>query len=112
MELLQPISALLVANCVVVLAAMVQTSTGMGFGMIAAPLLALISLEYVPDPMLFINLSLSLIMLGDGRANVVQRDIAFLLPTILLGTAAGTAIIMLLPTETLGSGCTDFRLSA
>ncbi len=102
MEFTQPISSLLLANGVVILAALVQTSTGMGFGMIAAPLLALVSLEYVPGPMLFINLFLSLLMLGDGRANVVQREVAFLLPTILIGTAIGAAIVMLVPTDTLG----------
>ena len=102
MDLAQSIPSLLVANCVAVLASMVQTSTGMGFAMIAAPLLALISFEYVPGPMLLTNLFLSLLMLGDGRANVVQREVAFLLPTILIGTVIGAAIVMLVPTETLG----------
>ncbi len=102
MELIQPLSTILIANSVVVLSALVQTSTGMGFGMIAAPLLALVSLEFVPGPMLFVNLFLSLIMLGDGRANVVRHEITFLLPTILLGTIMGAAIVMLVPTDILG----------
>lgn len=102
MELTQPNSSLLIANAIVVLGSLVQTSTGMGFGMIAAPLLALVSLQYVPGPMLFINVFLSLLMLGDGRAKVVQKEVAFLLPTILLGTVLGAAIIMLVPTDTLG----------
>ncbi len=102
MELTQPISSLVIANCVVVLGSLVQTSTGMGFAMIAAPLLTLISLDFVPGPMLFINLFLSLLMLGDGRANVVQKEVALLLPTILVGTVVGAAVVMLVPTETLG----------
>ncbi len=102
MEITQPLTTLLIANGIVIFGALVQTATGMGFGMIAAPLLALVSLEFVPGPMLFVNLFLSLIMLGDGRANVVSREIALLLPTILLGTVMGAAIVMLVPTDTLG----------
>ena len=47
----------------------------MGFGMIADPLLALISLDCVPGPMLFVNLFLSLLMLGDGRSFVVRKEV-------------------------------------
>ncbi len=70
--------------------------------MIAAPLLALISLEYVPGPMLFVNLFLSLLMLGDGRTFVVRREIAFLLPTIAIGTIFGAVVVAILPAQTLG----------
>ncbi|ABG30509.1 sulfite exporter TauE/SafE family protein [Roseobacter denitrificans] len=102
MELTQPLSSLLVANGVVVLASLVQTSTGMGFGMIAAPLLALISLEFVPGPMLFVNVFLSLLMLSDGRNHVVRKEVTLLLPTIFVGTLIGAAVIMLLPVDILG----------
>lgn len=102
MELTQPIASLVMANCIVVFGALVQTSTGMGFGMIAAPLLALVSFEFVPGPMLFTNLFLSLLMLGDGRANVVYKEVVILLPTILAGTVAGAAVLMLVPKDVLG----------
>lgn len=102
MELDLPLSSLLIANGVVIFSAIVQTATGMGFGMIAAPLLALISLELVPGPMLFVNLFLSLLMLGDGRSHVVRREVVLLLPTILVGTAIGAAIVMALPGDILG----------
>ncbi|WP_341864199.1 sulfite exporter TauE/SafE family protein [Gymnodinialimonas sp. 57CJ19] len=102
MDLTQSIPSLVIANCVVVLAAVVQTSTGMGFGMIAAPMLALVSFEYVPGPMLFINLFLSLLMLGDGRAHVVRAEVKVLLPMILAGTMLGAAILLLVPADTLG----------
>lgn len=71
--------------------------------MIAAPLLALISIEFVPGPMLFVNLFLSLFMLGDGRSHVVRREIAILCPSILIGTLAGVAILSRVPSETLGT---------
>ena len=102
MELTQSLPSLLVANGFVVFASLVQTSTGMGFGMIAAPLLALISLDCVPGPMLFVNLFLSLLMLGDGRSFVVRKEVTLLLPTIFVGTLIGAAIIMLLPGDILG----------
>lgn len=102
MELDLPLSSLLIANGVVIFSAIVQTATGMGFGMIAAPLLALISLELVPGPMLFVNLFLSLLMLGDGRSQIVRREVVLLLPTILVGTAIGAAIVMALPGDILG----------
>jgi len=70
--------------------------------MIAAPLLALISIEFVPGPMLFVNLFLSLFMLGDGRSHVVRREILALCPAILIGTLIGVAILSRIPRATLG----------
>lgn len=102
MEVTHSFLSFLVANCAVVLASIVQTSTGMGFAMIAAPLLALISLEFVPGPMLFVNLFLSLFMLGDGRSYVVRREIVILCPMILIGTLVGVVILSSVPSGTLG----------
>ena len=101
MELSHSLLQYILANCAVVTASFVQTSTGMGFAMIAAPMLALISLEFVPGPMLFVNLFLSLFMLGDGRSHVVRREIATLCPTILVGTLAGVAILTRVPSDWL-----------
>ncbi|WP_299154881.1 sulfite exporter TauE/SafE family protein [uncultured Tateyamaria sp.] len=101
MELSHSLLAYIIANSAVVVASLVQTSTGMGFAMIAAPLLALISLEFVPGPMLFVNLFLSLFMLGDGRSHVERREIATLCPTILIGTLIGAAILARVPTDSL-----------
>lgn len=100
-ELSHSLLPFLTANCAVVIAAIVQTSTGMGFAMIAAPLLALVSIEFVPGPMLFVNLFLSLFMLGDGRAQVVRREIVTLCPTILVGTIFGAAILARVPSNSL-----------
>ncbi|WP_299851172.1 sulfite exporter TauE/SafE family protein [uncultured Roseovarius sp.] len=91
----------MIANCAVVVASLVQTSTGMGFAMIAAPLLALVSLEFVPGPMLFVNLFLSLFMLGDGHSYVVRREVVTLFPTILIGTLVGAAILTRIPSDSL-----------
>ncbi|EPX78250.1 sulfite exporter TauE/SafE family protein [Litoreibacter arenae] len=102
MELTQTISSLVVANAIVIFGSLVQTSTGMGFGMIAAPLLALISLEYVPGPMLFVNLFLSLLMLGDSRTYVVHKEVALLMPAIVIGTAIAAVVVTMMPARMLG----------
>lgn len=102
MEVSHSLDAFIVANCAVVVASIVQTSTGMGFAMIAAPLLALVSLDFVPGPMLFTNLFLSVFMLGDGRSHVVRREIAALGPTILIGTVIGAVILSSVPRDNLG----------
>ncbi|MCY6379899.1 sulfite exporter TauE/SafE family protein [Hoeflea prorocentri] len=101
MELSHSLLPYVIANCAVVIASLVQTSTGMGFAMIAAPLLALVSLEFVPGPMLFVNLFLSLFMLGDGRSHIVRREIVTLCPTILIGTLIGAAILTGVPGDSL-----------
>ncbi len=101
MELSHSLLPYMIANCAVVVASLVQTSTGMGFAMIAAPLLALVSLEFVPGPMLFVNLFLSLFMLGDGHSYVVRREVVTLFPTILIGTLVGAAILTRIPSDSL-----------
>lgn len=103
MELDFALTTLILANLAVSLASLIQTSTGMGFAMIAAPLLALISLEFVPGPMLFVNLFLAVFMLGDGRSHVVKCEVGILLPTILVGTFIGVAVLAQIPSDTLGT---------
>lgn len=101
MELSHSLGPYIIANCAIALASLVQTSTGMGFAMIAVPLLALVSIEFVPGPMLFVNLFLSVFMLGDGRSHVVKREIVALFPTILIGTLIGAAILTRVPGDSL-----------
>lgn len=74
----------------------------MGFGMVAVPLLALISLDFVPGPTIFVNIFLTLLMLGDGRSTIVYREMTLLLPSILVGTLLGALVLSLLPSQTLG----------
>lgn len=102
MDVSHPLESYLIANVAIILASLVQTSTGMGFAMIAVPLLALISVDLVPGPVLFVNLFLSLMMLGDGRAFVVRKEIAILCPTIVIGAIIGAAILTMISKETIG----------
>jgi len=100
-EVSHALDLFILANCAVVVAAMVQTPTGMGFAMIAAPFLALVSIDFVPGPMLFINLFLSVFVLGDEKSHVVRREIATLAPTILAGTLIGAPILSRIPGDRL-----------
>ena len=84
---------LLLANCAVLLGSIVQASTGMGFAMIAAPLLAIINLELVPGPMLLVNLCLTIMMLGEARSNIIRKEVAILLPAIAFGTVIAVTIL-------------------
>ena len=90
-----------IANCAVIVASLIHTSTGVGFALIAAPLLALINLELIPGPMLFVNLFLSLFMMREGRSYVVMREIITLCPAILIGTLVGAAVLVRVPSASL-----------
>lgn len=90
------------ANAAVALAALVQASTGLGFAMIAVPLLALISFDLAPGPSLFVSLFLTLAMLGDGWSKIVRAEIGWLLPTVAVGTALGALLLNAAPRGALG----------
>lgn len=96
------LAVIVLANCAVFLGSLIQTTTGMGFAMVAAPLLALISLELVPGPMLFINLFLSVLMLGSDRSNVRRQELSVLLPMIGVGTVMGGLVLSSLSAEMFG----------
>jgi len=77
------------ANLVVMLASFVQASVGIGYAMIAVPLLALIDLALVPGPSLLAMLALSLTMLLTGWRDIDGRGLPPLLGGLALGTLAG-----------------------
>ncbi|PLX37549.1 MAG: hypothetical protein C0606_04440 [Hyphomicrobiales bacterium] len=52
---LLPLPSYALAIAIVLVAAMVQSNTGMGFGLVAAPLLAVIDVELVPVPVLLLG---------------------------------------------------------
>lgn len=93
MELDEQLLAQVLANSAVFLGSVVQASTGMGFAMIAAPLLALISFDLVPGPMIFVNLFLTVLMLGEARKNIVRSEVIILLPAIALGTILAATVL-------------------
>lgn len=90
------------ANLVIFGAAVLQASTGVGFAMVAVPLLALISLAWVPAPMLICNILLSVAIMHRGRAALDRAEVPPLGLGLLAGTFTGAGILALMGGEGLG----------
>ena len=94
---------LVAANLVILLAATLQAATGVGFAMVAVPLLALISLAWVPAPMLICNLGLSFAIMHRSRAALVPAEGPPLITGLVLGTFAGAGLLTVFPREGMGA---------
>ena len=94
--------SIILANLVVGMATFVQTSAGLGFAMLAIPLLAIIDLAYIPGPTLFVSLFLTLAMFLKGRSEIVYREIVTMAPALVAGTVLGALVIDLIPVSVLG----------
>ena len=92
---------LLIANLVTFAAAFVQAAAGLGFAMVAVPLLVLIEPSMVPGPMLFAAIFLAIAMAASGRREIAGRELRPLLPALVAGTAAGAAILAAVPADGL-----------
>lgn len=93
---------LLVANVVVAFAGFVQTTTGVGFAMIAVPMLVLVDLSYAPGPALFVMLFLSVAMVVGSWRDVDRGGFATLFPGLVVGTLVGSRLIGVLNESTFG----------
>ena len=93
---------LVAANLVVFLAAVLQAATGVGFAMVAVPLLALISLVWVPAPMLICNIALSIAIMSRGRHELERSEAPPLVAGLALGTFAGAGLLALSGGQGLG----------
>ncbi len=94
---------LVAANLIVFLAAVLQAATGVGFAMVAVPLLALIGLVWVPAPMLICNIALSILIIRRGRHSLERADGPPLVLGLTIGTFAGAGILALLEGRGLGA---------
>jgi uncharacterized membrane protein YfcA len=93
---------LLVANVIVGFAGFVQTTTGIGFAMVAVPMLVLIDLSYAPGPALFAMLFLSVAMVAGSWQNVDRQGFSTLFPGLLVGTLVGSQLLGLLSATAFG----------
>jgi uncharacterized membrane protein YfcA len=93
---------LVAANTVIFIAAVLQAATGVGFAMVAVPLLALINLDWVPAPMLICNIFLSVILMSRSRKALVRAEAPPLFLGLTLGTIAGAVILRLVEGRGLG----------
>lgn len=91
-----------VANLAVLLGAILQASTGLGAGLIIVPLLALVSLTFVPGPVVLASMALSTIMAYQGRREIDRVGMPLLLVFLFVGIALGALSISAIPPKRAG----------
>jgi uncharacterized protein len=100
-------SPILLAMIIVFFAGTVSGLSGFGFGLVSVPLLLLV---FDPPQVVLLGIALPLLTgwmtLSDPRRDIRWRTVAALLPTALLGAAAGVAVLQAVPKGAimLGSG--------
>ncbi len=85
------------------LGSVLQAATGFGAGLIIVPLLALVSLDFLPAPLILASMSLSAIMAWQGRRYIVKPGLTSLLSGLLAGIAAGALSISAIPASRAGA---------
>ncbi|HEX5057030.1 MAG TPA: sulfite exporter TauE/SafE family protein [Gammaproteobacteria bacterium] len=93
---------LFTAAGIITLGSVLQASTGLGSGLITVPLLALISLQFIPGPLIFASLTLSSLMAWRGRSSIDFRNVKTLTIGLIAGTAIGTLSISAVPLDRAG----------
>lgn len=93
---------LLLPNLVMLVGSALQTSAGIGFGMVAVPFLGLMDLAWLPAPVLQANLLLSVAMAARGRGAIDLSEAPPLFIGLAIGTAIGAGILALTAKESLG----------
>jgi len=88
---------------IVAAAAALQASVGIGFGMLAAPLLVMVAPELVPGPLLLMGLLLALMTTTREFRSVEVRELSLAIAGRIAGTAAAGAVIALLPMSVFAS---------
>jgi hypothetical protein len=86
----------------VFLGSLLQAATGLGAGLVIAPLLAFISFSLVPGPMIFGSIALSLAMTLRGWRHIDFDQVGYVIVGLLTGTALAAAAIASLPFSRLG----------
>lgn len=105
-------SELFLANAVVLVAAFLQAASGVGFAMVAVPLLAFIDIAYVPGPQLLAMLLLSLAMTGGGWGAIDRPGLKVMALPLMAGTALGALLLSLMDMAALGVTFSIFVLLA
>jgi uncharacterized membrane protein YfcA len=93
---------ILAANGVLALGSVLQAATGLGAGLVVVPLLALISLDFVPGPVILAALALAWLMAWQGRGAIHYAGMPVLLSGLLMGMILGASLLALLPLDRLG----------
>jgi len=96
------VTSIAAANLAVMLGAILQASTGLGAGLIIVPLLALVSLIFVPGPLVLASMALSGLMAYQGRREIDGRGLPMLLVFLSIGVALGALSIAAIPPQRAG----------
>jgi len=95
---LLPSTPILLACCLIVaVAAFVQVSVGMGFGTLAAPLIATLDPNLVPVSIMFMGMVVSFIGAWRERSNISGQDVGYGVLGRLIGMACAIAVLLVLP---------------
>jgi uncharacterized protein len=95
--------SMLAVGAIVGVAAALQASVGIGFGVLAAPLLVILAPELVPGPMLLLGLLLASLTTTREFRSVHLGELSVAMVGRIVGTAAAGAVIALLPISWFGS---------
>jgi len=82
--------------------AVLQASTGLGAGLVVVPLLALISLDLVPGPVIFASMALSSVMAYAGRRHIAWTHLDKVVWGLGAGMFVGILGLSLLPPSRIG----------
>ena len=94
---------MLAVGVIVAAGAALQASIGVGFGMLAAPLLVVLAPELVPGPLLFLGLLLAAMTTTREFRSVDVRELSLAMAGRIAGTAAAGAVIVMLPLSIFGT---------
>ena len=93
---------LAVAGIAVLAGAAVQSSVGLGLGLVAAPVVAMLDPTLMPGTLLVLTAVLPLLTIGADWRHADLRGISWALAGRLVGTVAGVWVVALAAPETLG----------
>lgn len=94
-------STALIAMFLIFLGSFVQTAIGFGLAIIAAPLLFLISADYVPAPICIVALFISILNALKHRSNIELGGLKMALIGRVPGSIAGGILLVLVSTDVL-----------
>ena len=93
------LAQMVLASLVIFVATSVQVGVGIAFGLIAGPLLALIDLEFVPVPVLFLTFCTSIVAFWGERKGVQWNELKFAISGRIMGSVAGMMVLSMIPGE-------------
>ena len=90
---------LVIASLIIMAGSILQASTGLG---VIVPLLALIDLNYIPGPVIFGSIALSLLMTIQGRHHIDTTKLHWLVSGLVVGIFIGVAVLNHIPMQLVG----------